>query len=364
MKNEAPENELVKFLQRSSSPCRNYRKPYLIAEAGVNHEGSMDTAKRLIEEAVEGGAQAIKFQTYKAERIAAKDSPAYWDLSQESTPTQYELFKKYDKFWKKEYEELKSHCDRADIEFLSTPFDTGSAEFLNELMPAFKVSSSDLNNIPFIERLAAFGKPILLSTGAAYMWELQKAVDAIDDYGVPLCLMHCVLSYPTDDKDANLGMLMDLKKKFPERTMGYSDHTMPGEMEVLRTSWLMGAEVIEKHFTHDKELPGNDHYHAMNREDLKRFWEKVDRSMTLMGRFDKLPLEEEASARKNARRSLVTRREVPKGKALEAEDLTWKRPAHGIAPDRWEEVLGRKVQEDLSEDHVLDWEDLGAKAEH
>jgi sialic acid synthase SpsE len=155
-----------------SYDANELRDPYIIAEAGVNHEGSMDLAKRLIDEAAEGGAQAIKFQTYKAETIASKDSPYYWDINKEPTRSQFELFKKYDKFWKGEYEVLKKHCDTAGIEFMSTPFDVESANFLNDLMPVFKISSSDITNLPFIEHQCKFGKPIILSTGASYLWEV------------------------------------------------------------------------------------------------------------------------------------------------------------------------------------------------
>ena len=163
------------------NPCDfRLRLPYIIAEAGVNHEGDMELAKRLIDEAKEGGADAIKFQTYKAETIASRDSPSYWDLTKEPTDSQFKLFKKYDKFWKKEYETLKLHCDQVGIEFLSTPFDVESARFLNDLMKVFKISSSDLNNKPFIEFLCGFGKPILLSTGAAYLWEIEQAVGWIE----------------------------------------------------------------------------------------------------------------------------------------------------------------------------------------
>ena len=155
--------------------------PYIIAEAGVNHEGSMDIAKLLIDQAAEGGAHAIKFQTYKANTIASKDSPAYWDLSKESTDSQYKLFKKYDKFWKSEFEDLKNYCDVAGIEFLSTPFDIESANFLNEMMDVFKISSSDITNKPFIEHLCNFGKPIILSTGASYLYEVQLSLIHISE---------------------------------------------------------------------------------------------------------------------------------------------------------------------------------------
>ena len=157
------------------APCVGISPPFVIAEAGVNHEGSMDTAKLLVDEAAAGGADAIKFQSYKAETLASKHSPAYWDTNAEPTRSQYELFKKHDSFWKSEFEELKEHCDRSGIEFISTPFDLESATFLNDLMDSFKISSSDLTNKPFINFICDFGKPVILSTGAAYLWEIHRA---------------------------------------------------------------------------------------------------------------------------------------------------------------------------------------------
>lgn len=330
-------------------------KPYMIAEAGVNHEGSIELAKRLIDEAAEGGAHAIKFQTYKADTIASKDSPYYWDITKEPTRSQHELFKKYDKFWKKEYEELKVYCDKAGVEFMSTPFDAESAKFLNELMPVFKISSSDITNFPFIELQCSFGKPIILSTGASHLWEVQEAVSIIEKHNLPLILMHCVLNYPTPNENAHLGMIWDLKKKFPQHITGYSDHTLPQEMEVVHTSVLLGAAVIEKHFTHDKTLPGNDHYHAMDKNDLKTFWKRWEFTEKTLGGFKLTALEAEEPARKNARRSLVALKNIPSGKVIEESDLTWKRPAHGISPKFMNELIGKKSSREIFEDEVLKW---------
>jgi N-acetylneuraminate synthase len=338
--------------------ARKLARPYIIAEAGVNHEGSMDLAKRLIDEAAEGGAHAIKFQTYKAETIASKDSPYYWDITKEPTRSQFELFKKYDKFWKGEYEELARYCETAGIEFMSTPFDVESANFLNDLMPVFKISSSDITNLPFIEHMCAFGKPIILSTGASYLWEVQEAVETIERFGNRLCLMHCVLNYPTPDPNANLGMIKDLVRRFPDHVPGYSDHTLPNDMEVLKIATLLGAAVIEKHFSHDKSLPGNDHYHAMDKEDLKRFHAIMDRSFELLGSFTLTALPDEEKARQNARRSLVAAKDIPAGKTIERSDLTWKRPAHGISPRNIATVVGKKAVHAIAEDSILKWNDL------
>lgn len=330
-------------------------KPYIIAEAGVNHEGSMKIAKQLVDEAKEGGADAIKFQTYKANTIASKDSPAYWDMTKEPTTSQYELFTKHDTFWKDEMLELKAYCDLVGIEFMSTPFDVASATFLNEMMDVFKISSSDITNKPFIEYMCDFGKPIILSTGASHLYEIQEAVSWIEAKGNPLALLHCVLNYPTPNKNANLGMILGLKKAFPEMMIGYSDHTLPHDMKVCEMATLLGASIIEKHFTHDKTLPGNDHYHAMDKEDLKLFRRNLDATFEILGQFNVVALDDEGLARKNARRSLVASKNIPQGKKIEKEDLTFKRPAHGVSPKFIDEVVGKIALVDIKDDDVIKW---------
>jgi N-acetylneuraminate synthase len=349
---------IKEFFSRPRPLLRRIGQPYIIAEAGVNHEGSMDLAKRLIAEAKEGGADAIKFQTYKADTIASKHSPSYWDLSKEPTTSQHELFKKYDKFWKKEFEELKKECDRVGIEFMSTPFDVESATFLNDLMDAFKISSSDITNKPFIEYMAAFKKPIILSTGASELHEVQEAVKWISAYNVPLSLLHCVLNYPTADENANLGMIKGLAHHFPEAIIGYSDHTLPKDMKSLEVATLLGAEILEKHFSHDKSLPGNDHYHAMDKEDLKVFRKNMNRVVTLLGEFEIKSLPSELPAIKNARRSLVAKQDIAKGEVIKPEHLTWKRPAHGISPKFINDVIGKTALVDIKEDDIFQWNKL------
>lgn len=341
-----------------SAPLDHIPMPYVIAEAGVNHEGSMELAKRLVCEAAEAGADAIKFQTYRAGTLASKNSPAYWDLTKEPTTSQYELFSRHDSFWKKEFEELKKICDDEGIAFLSTPFDTESADFLAPLMDAVKISSSDITNKPFIEYLARFKKPVLLSTGASCLYEVAEAVQWISDAGCPLALMHCVLNYPTADENAALGMITGLRQHFPHITVGYSDHTLPGDMQNLVTAVLLGARILEKHFTFDKTLPGNDHYHAMDKEDLSSFLQKMQRILKGVGSFCVRSLPEEEPARENARRSLVAAKFIAKGTTLTMDHLTWKRPAYGISPRCIDEVLGMKARDDIAEDTVLTWSHL------
>lgn len=340
------------------APVPEIPVPYVIAEAGVNHEGNMEIARRLIDEAAEGGADAIKFQTYKAETLASKDSPAYWDTTKEPTQSQYELFKRHDSFWKNEFEALKKHCDSAGIAFLSTPFDTESATFLNDLMDAFKISSSDITNKPFINFICSFKKPIIMSTGAASLHEIAEAVEWVEANGNKLALLHCVLNYPTADQNAALGMIPALSRTFPSHAIGYSDHTLPGDMHILRTAVLLGARVLEKHFTHDKTLPGNDHYHAMDKNDLKRFYEGLRETLSWIGPIKIYSLPDEEPARQHARRSLVAARSIRAGQRLTGADITWKRPAHGISPRNFDEVIGMAAARDIAEDTVLQWGDL------
>lgn len=331
-------------------------RPFIIAEAGVNHEGSLDRAKQLIREAKEGGADAIKFQTYKAEKLASRNSPAYWDTTKEPINSQFALFEKYDKFWQTEFELLKDYCDECEIEFMSTPFDLESAHFLNDLMAVFKISSSDITNKPFIDTICGYGKPLILSTGASNLEEIREAVSWVGQHGNPLSLLHCVLNYPTENHHANLGMIMDLKTQFPDLPIGYSDHTVPGESLVaLEIATTLGASVLEKHFTHDKTLPGNDHYHAMDKADLARFSHNLDSIFELLGEFRKTALDSEQAARDNARRSLVSSRFIPSGKRIDMNDLTFKRPASGISPKQIDEVIGNTASRDIEADEVIQW---------
>lgn len=335
-------------------------RPYVIAEIGVNHEGSMDTAFRLIELAKEGGADAAKFQTYKAEKLAAEISPSYWDLKSEPTTSQRELFRKYDRFGAEEYKQLAAHCSKVGIDFVSTPFDLEAVDLLDPLMSFYKIASADITNIPLLRNVGSRKKPIVLSTGAATLDEIRNAVRQLETYGAPsVTLLHCVLNYPTPMDRANINMITGLQREFPEHLIGYSDHTVPEErMQVLTAAWLLGALVLEKHFTHDKALPGNDHYHAMDVDDLKSFRSNVDLITSARGKVEKAPLESEDAAREHARRSIVTLGRIEAGAILDDQNLTTKRPAHGISPLFWDEVVGRRTRRALADDHLLQWEDL------
>lgn len=341
-------------------------KPYLIAEVGVNffdtakslNISAMEAAKLYVKEAKENGADAVKFQSYKADTIVSKNSPAYWDLSKESTPTQHGLFQKHDSFNKEDYQELCDYSREIGIDFMSTPFDYASVDYLYDMVDIYKISSSDLSNTPFIEYIAKKGKPIYLSTGAAYISEIEKAVRVILDAGCTnLCVMHCVLSYPTKNEDTNLGMIKHLKATFPGLTIGYSDHTLPDPtMTILTAAYMLGATVIEKHFTLDKSLSGNDHYHAMDCKDLKIAKDNFDLLAVVHGSNYKTVLSCEETPRKEARRSLVLTESLKKGNTIEPHLIMTKRPGTGISPDFIDLVVGRKINRDLDEDTVLTWD--------
>ncbi|MCR5421615.1 MAG: N-acetylneuraminate synthase family protein [Lachnospiraceae bacterium] len=335
----------------------------LIAEIGVNYYDiaakekitPMEAAKRMVEEAKDAGIHAVKFQTYKAGTLAAKASPYYWDITEEPTTSQYELFKKFDGFGYEEYKELKEYCDEIDIEFLSTAFDYESADYLDELMNVYKISSSDLSNLPFIEYQAKKNKPIIMSVGASDLYEIEAAVDTIRRVSEqPVVLMHCVLEYPTPLKDANLLKILSLKRQFPELYIGYSDHTKPTvNCDVIKTAYNLGAQCVEKHFTLDKTLKGNDHYHAMDPEDAVRILQGIKELDIIRGSGDINCLETEMTARANARRSIIADGNILKGTIITDSMLTFKRPGTGISPDKLYTVVGKTAAVDIEDDTII-----------
>lgn len=349
------------YINLGNKTVSNKSKPYIIAEIGVNHEGSIDLAFKLIDQAKKGGADAVKFQSYKADTLASKNSPAYWDTSKESTLSQHQLFKKYDNFNAEDYQLLAKYCKKCDIEFSSTPFDDDAVEFLNPLVSFFKIASADITNLPFLKKVASKGKPIIISTGASTLAEIDVALNTIINAGCKdIVLMHCILNYPTINSNAHLAMIKGLKRAYPDYLIGYSDHTLPDEiMTSLTVAHLLGAVIIEKHFTHDKSLSGNDHYHAMDEIDLSRFRAISDNIHELLGETEeKKPIETEQLSRLNARRSIVLNKDVPKNHILREIDLTYKRPGNGISPIFWDEIIGKTTNTELNKDTILKWDDL------
>tara|TARA_B100000900_G_C20585860_1_gene719503 strand:- start:786 stop:1820 length:1035 start_codon:yes stop_codon:yes gene_type:complete len=340
------------------------KKGYIIAEIGVNYYDIatkenitlMDAAKLMIREAKEAGADAVKFQSYKANKIASVNSPSYWDTTKEPITNQFDLFKKFDLFGEKEYEELSRYCKEVDVDFMSTPFDLEAVEYLDKIVDIHKISSSDITNYPLLRKVAKTNKKILLSTGASNMVEVRKAVEVIKSEGnSDIVLLHCILNYPTLNVNAHLNMLDDLRLLGYE--LGYSDHTLPDDsMVILSAAYAKGAVWIEKHFTLDKTLQGNDHYHAMDPDDLRKFKSNLNILNEALGNSIKKCIPTEEISQKNARRSIYANSNLIKGTILKESDIICKRPASGICASNFKDLIGKEILEDINEDTALQWE--------
>ena len=343
-------------------------KPYVIAEIGVNYYEVaerysleiIEAAKLMIKEAGNAGADAVKFQIYKAENLASKFALAYWDTKSNPVFNQYQLFKKYDKLGLDDYRELAKYANNVGVDFIATPFDEESALFVAEVSPVIKIASADLTNIPFLTYIAQLEKPIILSTGAADISEIYEAVSVISNYGnSQIALLHCILEYPTPYNDANLNMIKHLKSVFPDYVVGYSDHTLPDRnMIVLTTAVLLGARIIEKHFTLDKSLPGNDHFHSMDPEDLMKFIDNIRLLEKILGKNVKEPIEGEKKARIYARRSIIARKDLMPGEVITFEKISIKRPATGIPPKYLNLIIGKRLKKEVKRDQPITWDDL------
>ncbi|MFL2517235.1 MAG: N-acetylneuraminate synthase family protein [Candidatus Azotimanducaceae bacterium] len=340
--------------------------PYFIAEIGVNHEGDIDVAKSMIKGIAKAGASAAKFQTYKANLLAAKNSPAYWDTSKESTLSQFELFSKYDKFGRADYEELAKVCRDEKIDFISTPFDTDSLHWLIPLMGRVKIASADLTNNLLLSEIAEYRKPVILSVGAATDAEIQESLDLLFERGTPhVTLLHCMLLYPTPPAKGYLSRIYDLNSKFGgvDIDIGYSDHIAPHEAnnDQLLAAAAMGATVLEKHYTEDKLLPGNDHYHAVDHRDLDEIIKRLN-TLGLMvgdlGSFQSQGLNDQAKAIKHARRGLYYRNNLKVGHMIKATDVIAKRPAGEISPRDAFSLIGRSLKREVVADSPILYDDL------
>jgi len=334
---------------------------FIIAEAGVNHNGDFELAKKLIDAAKEAGADAVKFQTFKTENVVTKHASMaeYQEKNIGKKETMQEMIKKleisYDDFKK-----LKNYCDEKGIMFLSTPHSDDAIDFLDPLMPAFKVSSSDLTNFPFLEKIAQKGKPIILSTGMAAMEEIVEAVDLIKKAGNDkIILLHCTTSYPCDLKDVNLRAMQTLREK-TNLLVGYSDHTLGLETSKLAAN--LGAVVIERHFTIDKNLPGPDHKASLSPEELKELVNAIrnkdydipeEKKEIILGSAEKKPTEKEIPIAKLVRKSIVAKVDIPKGTTITKDMLIIKRPGTGIPSKYINEVIGKKAKILIKEDMLL-----------
>lgn len=329
---------------------KDYKKVYLIAEAGVNFENSKSKAKLMIKQAAESGANAIKFQSYKANTLASKVAKSYWDLNEEKENSQYSLFSKYDKFNFDDFLELKDECDKYQIEFATSVFDHNKIGEYSEILNYFKVASADITNYPLHLEISKHNKPVIVSTGAAKISEISEVVDFYKSKKINLTLLHCVLNYPCDETNAMLKKIKYLKQIFPKINIGYSDH-VPMKMNGIQllVAKQLGASVIEKHFTYDKSLEGNDHYHSMDYKDIIDFRAKEGFIEALLNE-DFNNLESQNYAIINARRSIVVNKNLKKGDLITIENIGIKRPGTGISPKDLDKVIGLKLTKDIDFD--------------
>lgn len=330
---------------------------FIIAEAGVNHNGNIDIAKRLVDAAVKAGADAVKFQTFVPEELVTReaDRAAYQQINMPGRQeTQLEMIRRlalgYEQFC-----ELKAYCDEAGIVFLSTPFDYYSADFLDDLgVPIFKIASGELVNYPFLRYLAAKKKPLLLSTGMATLGEVEEALEVVQCAGGnEITLLHCISNYPASYDEVNLRAMLTLEHAFG-LPVGYSDHTEGIEIAVAAVA--LGACVIEKHFTLDRHMEGPDHKASLEPDELAAMVRAIRNVEKAMGDGRKRPTVSEKEIMKVARRSLVASRDIKAGEIITEDKLAVKRPGTGIPPKMWDLIIGRRARVDIPADTVLTWD--------
>ena len=331
-------------------------KTFIIAEAGVNHNGSLKLAKKLVDVAVSAGADAVKFQTFKAEAVVSRFAPKaeYQKQTTDANESQLEMIKKLELSYE-DFEELFRYCKNRGIIFMSTPFDIESARFLKDLgVEIFKIPSGEITNYLLLKEIGSYGKEIILSTGMADLGEIEDALEVLTTAGTPkekITVLHCNTEYPTPYEDVNLRAMLTIKEAFKVK-VGYSDHTLGIEIPVAAVA--LGACVIEKHFTLDKNLPGPDHRASLEPEELKAMVRAIRNVEKALGSGIKKPSPSELKNLPIARKSIVARRAIKKGEIFTEENLTVKRPGTGISPMRWNEVLGRKAPRDFKQDEMIE----------
>jgi sialic acid synthase SpsE len=328
----------------------------IIAEAGVNHLGQMDYAEKLISAAARAGADIVKFQTYKADKLTTKNAPRFWNWEGEEKAdgSQHDSYSTLDQFGETEYLAMKALCDKYSIEFMSTPFDFDSVDLLvNVGVKGFKVASCDLTNFPLLRYIASKNLPMLISTGAADIKEIGDAISEIKSVSeCPILIMHCTLCYPTKVEDANLLALNDIRSNFPEHLIGLSDHTL-GTL-IASTSVALGVRAIEKHFTFDKSLPKSaDHWLSLDEADLTKLVADVRNIEAALGNGRKQLLEAEKLAWAYARRSVVSTRSIPQGTVASESDFTMKRPGTGLHSRNIANLVGKRSLVDIQEDQII-----------
>ncbi len=336
----------------ADAPC------FIIAEAGVNHNGSLALAHELVDIAADAGADAIKFQTFTTEHLATA-SAQQADYQRKNTgkdESQFDMLKRLE-LSREDHGALMAHCERRSILFLSTPFDEQSADLLASLgVSAFKTPSGELTNLEYLSYLSTFGKPMIVSTGMATLGEVEQAVTAIQAAGnPPLAILHCVSDYPAKASDVNLRAMRTLAENFLV-PVGYSDHTLG--TAVTFAAVALGATVIEKHFTTDRQLEGPDHRASLEPSELRNLVQGIRDVEQSLGDGRKRPATSELATRVVARKSLTTTRALQRGSVITEDDLTLKRPGNGIEPLHRRVVIGRTLRDAVAADTTLQWEML------
>lgn len=326
---------------------------YIIAEAGVNHNGSIDLACKLVDEAKKAGVDCIKFQTFKAEKLVSHSAKkAEYQKKTTGDSSQQDMLKQLELSFE-EFTHLKDYCDKVGIAFLSTPFDFDSLAFLDTIdMPFWKIPSGEVTNYPYLVALAKTGKPIVMSTGMCTMEEIGQALTVLRENGAgEVRLLHCNTEYPTPFEDVNLTAMENIRRTF-SLEVGYSDHTKGIEIPVAAAA--LGATVIEKHFTLDKNMEGPDHKASLEPDELTEMVRAIRNIEKALGDGAKRPSKSEEKNKPIARKSIVAQRPIAKGEMLTVDNLTVKRPGEGISPMQWESVLGTKAIRDFAPDELIE----------
>jgi|APSaa5957512622_1039677.scaffolds.fasta_scaffold35771_2 N,N'-diacetyllegionaminate synthase len=328
----------------------------IIAEAGVNHNGSMASAKRLIDAAVEAGAGYVKFQTFKAETLVTQTAQKaeYQKSITDKNESQFDMIKNLE-LDKAAHEELIEYCNSKDIRFLSTAFDNDSIDMLAELdIPLFKIPSGEITNLPYLRHIGRMGKPIILSTGMSTMDEVRSALNILMEAGAKkdeITILHCNTEYPTPMEDVNLKAMLTIGNEL-SANIGYSDHTLGIEVPIAAVA--MGATVIEKHFTLDRTMPGPDHAASLEPDELKAMVTAIRNIEKAMGDGIKKPSPSEIKNLPIARKSIVAKTSIKKGELFSEDNLTVKRPGLGISPMEWDTVLNTFASKDYHEDDLIE----------
>ena len=333
-----------------------YSKSFIIAEAGVNHNGSIEMAKKLVNAAKEAGADAVKFQTFKTKNLVTKNAKkAEYQIKNSGEESQYEMIKKLE-LSDSEFQEIAKYAESKGIIFLSSPFDIESVDLLDEMnIPAFKIASGEITNFPLLKHIAKKHRPVILSTGMSTIGEVEEALNLIEKYNDDIILMHCLTNYPAKKEDANLNVIKTLEYTF-KRHVGFSDHTSGIEMSVAAVA--LGSCVIEKHFTIDKNLPGPDHKASLEPQELSEMVKAVRNVEKGLGNGIKKPTNDEIKIKKLVRKSIVAKKDILKGSILTEEMLNIKRPGTGIEPKYLDELVGRELIDDVKKDDLLKWNQL------